>query len=472
MDRLLPNRTSSTTRIFSQFLPLSFLVVAVAIVGCHCGAETETAAGDTCHAEGERDGNLTCVDGEWVQDEADAGFTDIIEGDACEPESHEEFCERYEVECGSFTGEDNCGHERNVHCEEFDGYTCEDSETCVYADDNNNLDTNTCRCPELGDDPAREICNYADAECGTVDAEDVCEAWAGLGEVECGECDGGDECGEEIDNVCGCPCEIDGQCYVDGDSSPDEECLICDPDESSEAFTEAEDGTECEETGICEGGECICEQDEAECDGTCVDLDSNRDHCGECDTACDDNEVCDDGECTEGCSDDEALCDGMCVDTDTDTDHCGECDSACSTDDDTATAECDEGACVIECDDENETYCTDACTDTDTDEDHCGECGSECSTDIDGAIAQCIDGECEISCEDDAHTLCEDEQICANLDNDEDHCGECGNECGDTQVCFNETCEGPGGSCEGDGDCLPNQQCCDDECIAMNQQCN
>lgn len=405
-------------------------IVATLALACQCGPESGIAPGDACDEEGEHQEGFVCVDGQWVDETTDVGFDIDEEGDVeedndvddeeCEPESHEEFCERHDIECGSLEAEDNCGEERTVHCDEFDGYGCDDPKVCVHAEDDGDLDTNVCRCPSLGDSPAQEICNYADAECGTVDAEEVCEDWDGLGEVDCGQCDGDDECGEEIDNVCGCPCEIDGDCYASGETASDNECLICDPEEDDEEFTEAEDGTSCEDDGVCESGECVCENEDAICDDECVDLDSNRDHCGECDNECDDDEVCDGGECVDSCPDEDAMCDGECVDLDSDVDHCGECNNECTTNDPDASASCEDGDCVYECEDEEDTFCGGICTDT---------------------------------------------------DQDRNHCGECDNQCGINEFCNDGSCEGLDGSCEDEDDCGTGQQCCEDQCIPAAAPC-
>jgi hypothetical protein len=44
------------------------------------------------------------------------------------------------------------------------------------------------------------------------------------------------------------------------------------------------------------------------------------------------NEVCEDGSCGNECSGNNVECDGSCVNLQTDVEHCGECDYACSVD--------------------------------------------------------------------------------------------------------------------------------------------
>ncbi len=137
---------------------------------CTCSSDEVTPiSGEDCDEEGERDGNLICEDGIWVEDDADVfegdadivtdanGFDsdidDDVDGDtdnggdvSCDAESHREFCERYEVECGSFSGLDNCDEERTVHCGDLDGFQCESPKLCAHAEDDDYLDTNQCVC--------------------------------------------------------------------------------------------------------------------------------------------------------------------------------------------------------------------------------------------------------------------------------------------------------------------------------------
>ena len=400
----------------------------------------------------------------------DGGDEDAGESDACQAESDEEFCGRLDVECGSLSAEDDCGEERLVHCEDFDGFQCDEPRICAHAADDDDLDTNLCRCPELGDEPAAQICEIAGAECGTVDAGGVCEGWDGLGEVQCGECEDGVECGVEIENVCGCPCEIDGECYADGDASSDDACLICDSEESDDEFVEAPDGTECEEGGVCEAGECVCGDDTTECGDECVDVDADRNHCGECDNACGDDQVCSDGECEDSCPEGESICEEECVDQHSDLEHCGECENACETDVDDAEVLCDEGECIIVCDDDDAEVCEDECTDTSDDPDHCGACGDECTTDVAGAVASCDDGECAEVCQVEDEEICDDE--CVDTGNDDDHCGECGVSCGINEVCNEGTCVDFTGECTDDDDCGSAQQCCNGQCLPAVQPCN
>jgi hypothetical protein len=79
-------------------------------------------------------------------------------------------------------------------------------------------------------------------------------------------------------------------------------------------------------------------------------------------------------------------CDGECFNLETDGEHCGDCDTDC------ATGEvCLEGSCETDCG--TLTECGTSCVDTDTDEMHCGDCGTPC-------LGTCVGGDCDLSCPD------------------------------------------------------------------------
>lgn len=88
----------------------------------------------------------------------------------------------------------------------------------------------------------------------------------------------------------------------------------------------------------------------------------------------------------------EQMCAGSCVDVTTDVDHCGECGHECHTEAD-AEPMCDAGQCSFSCVDDALDACLefDVCVDLETDEDHCGECGHACGDD-----GPCVGGVCEL----------------------------------------------------------------------------
>src|SRR5262249_295781 len=143
-------------------------------------------------------------------------------------------------------------------------------------------------------------------------------------------------CGKICPDTADC---VAGKCKCQpGDTLCGDQCVDTDVDE-------AHCGA-CDQTcigGTCDGGECVCPDGETNCGGTCANLDQDPKHCGSCDVACTDAEVCgvpDSGagggggapaggvhECV--CPPDREDCSGVCADLQTDHDHCGDCDTAC-----------------------------------------------------------------------------------------------------------------------------------------------
>ena len=517
------------------FAPVLTLAAAVVFIGCNITDDVATP-GESCDEEGATEGSLVCEDGTWVDTDLDAGFDvgdddageDIEEDVPCEPESNEEFCTRLGAECGEVVENDNCGDARSVTCSEYGGFGCGGLGTCLLADDDEELESNICDCPDVDFDASdADICQELGAECADVDPGEFCVLWDDVEPVDCGECDGDKECGLADPNVCGCPCEIDDGCQADGDTAEENPCLICAPDESTEAFTELDDGTECDDNAICDAGACICSEGYDDCDGDCVDTDQNHSHCGECgdpcttdvdggepvcddgtcgveclddnETPCEDagicadldddeahcgecgnscgaNEVCDGGscvcdsgyeECGDQCVDVDSSydeCNGVCVDTDADHDHCGGCDQGCE-----GIEVCDDGTCEENCP-SGQTACDGACVDTDTDDDHCGSCDNDCPDDVSGASPTCDGGSCGYECDDSSDTLCESDGLCTDTDTDDEHCGTCGNDCGSDEFCSDGECVECTGDQHCDGDC---ESCSNDgECVDTDSLCS
>lgn len=108
----------------------------------------------------------------------------------------------------------------------------------------------------------------------------------------------------------------------------------------------------------CDGDFNFC-GDPADGTGRCVDLQSDPNHCGECDNECSGDDttigVCDAGSCTTACDSSAgfAACTGPgeCTDLNTDPDHCGSCGNVCPTD------ECEAGRCVpFDCDPDEDPF--------------------------------------------------------------------------------------------------------------------
>lgn len=114
---------------------------------------------------------------------------------------------------------------------------------------------------------------------------------------------------------------------------------------------------------------------------TCVDLMTDAQHCGGCDSACPESVPCQDGSCA--CPPGTVLCGDACVDTNANGQHCGDCDSPCE-----PGLLCNAGTCAAGCD--GLTECDGGCVDTTTDGLHCGGCSQPCTMG-----AGCMGGACE-----------------------------------------------------------------------------
>lgn len=338
------------------------------------------------------DGEEPDADGDLDTGDDAGGDADTGDDAGCESEPDEEFCANHGAECGVVTGDDQCGETHTVNCDEVDDLGCEAPRVCAE---------NSCECEELS---VEDICHLAEAECGSVDASEVCSEWDVI--IDCGVCEGDKDCSES-GNFCGCPCEIGDQCYASGATDGEDVCQVCSPDQSENSFSDAEDGTFCGDNKECQSGECKCK--------------AGFDPCGD-----------------------------ECVDFETDLHHCGGCAQECDTNID-AEAMCVSGDCIFECNNEEDDYCPEqhVCADLMSDDANCGGCGNNCRDD-----QTCFEGDC---CVDDRP----DEEICREADRE---CGTMTDECGNEVIC--DHCEN-GESCQG-GQCIcpTGSTCCasDDDC--------
>lgn len=143
----------------------------------------------------------------------------------------------------------------------------------------------------------------------------------------------------------------------------------------------------CAEGEACMDGACVPPCAGEICGTQCIDTAADPAHCGGCGRQCDNSAVCTDGVCVQACADacdsDELCiagtcecrsgtvdCDGDCVDLRTDDDHCGGCERECD------DMFCGGGECVTSCGALQ--ACESACVDFDTDPMHCGGCEREC----------------------------------------------------------------------------------------------
>jgi hypothetical protein len=136
---------------------------------------------------------------------------------------------------------------------------------------------------------------------------------------------------------------------------------------------------------VCSAGECsaICQEELDMCDGRCVDVESDRFNCGDCERPCDAGYLCDRGACVLQCPPGESDCVARCVDVLHDRVHCGDCATRCADGQD-----CFDGVCQATCS-PGLVDCTGSCVDVDHDPANCGDCGVLC-----GDAEGCVDGAC------------------------------------------------------------------------------
>ncbi len=140
-------------------------------------------------------------------------------------------------------------------------------------------------------------------------------------------------------------------------------------------------GVACTTGAQCTAGVCACFDGLNACALGCSNPLSDGNNCGGCGIVCEGALVCSQGGCTDSCAASETQCGNSCVDTQTDTANCGMCGISCA-----AGQSCTAGACSCP---GGQTSCNGTCTDTLSDPAHCGTCGNSC-----GAGA-CVSGVCE-----------------------------------------------------------------------------
>lgn len=217
--------------------------------------------------------------------------------------------------------------------------------------------------------------------------------------------------------------------------------------------------------------------------GLCtVNLDTDPEHCGDCDTVCPNNLqivqklhstfACSQGRCHISCSTGFTDCDGFVddgceIETDYDPFNCGACGKAC------APGEvCWLGACGCP---PGYKVCDGTCAKTDDDIFNCGTCGNACdpSTAPDNDTTwpcgtdtfpgnttfACAMSACKVLCAPgfaDCNTDVCDDGCETFTDGDPDHCGDCNTKCKPEQICNNGKCI-----------CEPDKTRCGTNCVDL-----
>ncbi|MBN1771275.1 MAG: hypothetical protein JXB32_08450 [Deltaproteobacteria bacterium] len=175
---------------------------------------------------------------------------------------------------------------------------CDPASGCVYT-------PNTAACDDgnactVGDACSGGVCSGAARDCDddNVCTDDGCDPATGCTHVNnTAACDDGNAC--TVDDACSggsCTgaardCNDDNVCTDDG----------CDPATGcthTNNTAACDDGELCTTPDVCSGGVCVgTATGLTECDGACYDLLTDRNHCGDCDTACLFDEDCVGGHC-------------------------------------------------------------------------------------------------------------------------------------------------------------------------------
>ncbi len=219
----------------------------------------------------------------------------------------------------------------------------------------------------------------------------------------------------------------------------------------------------------CVAGACVatsCPMGQTACPSAgCVNLMTDRNHCGACSQRCMSSQSCTAGRCvavvTSGCMVDgdcatgercvsgvctatmtmacmapRTMCGMACVDTQTDRNQCGACGVVCVRD-----SGCYLGTCQRELDCNGNGF-IDVRPDGDTEYidtsiTNCGGCSRRCVRAVGGGAPTCTMGVCSSPCPF-GQTSCSG--TCVNTGNDPNNCGGCGTRCSPTQVCSMGTC--------------------------------
>ena len=122
---------------------------------------------------------------------------------------------------------------------------------------------------------------------------------------------------------------------------------------------------------------------------------------------------------------------------------------------------CTDGSCEDDCAD-HQTRCDGQCVDTDNNDAHCGQCGEPCT-----GIAVCSGGACVDSCPS-GQDACNGG--CHNFDSSDEHCGECGNSCSTDEECQDGSCVCANACCS-NSDCAFNEECQGGSCVCTASCC-
>jgi endo-1,4-beta-D-glucanase Y len=167
-----------------------------------------------------------------------------------------------------------------------------------------------------------------------------------------------------------------------------------------------------------------CSNNQDECNGTCVNVQTDQQNCGACGKTCGTGTTCQNGSCS--CASGLVSCGGSCVASNVQ--HCGTSCTACS-----SAQVCVNNACSGSCP-TGTMKCSDGACSANNDSAHCGNSCTVCS-----GGTSCVNGSC--ACASSNQMVCNG--ACTDVTTTA-HCGSCTNVCGAGQSCTNGQCVGGG----------------------------
>ncbi len=191
----------------------------------------------------------------------------------------------------------------------------------------------------------------------------------------------------------------------------------------------------CADGKICQNNACVAGAGMTYCSGATIDTRINIDHCGDCNHKCGEGLICSEGTCKAGNG--LMYCHDVKITSTNDSANCSGCDNLCP-----IGSRCGTNSGVVTCiEGIGSTYCNGVSRNTSNDSANCGQCGKMCSV---GEI--CQSGVCTTGT---ASTYCNG--VSRNTSNDSTNCGQCEKVCGVGEICSNGVCITGTGSTYCDG---------------------
>ncbi len=197
------------------------------------------------------------------------------------------------------------------------------------------------------------------------------------------------------------------------------------------------------------------------CSGTCFNLRKDVDNCGKCGVSCKDGNVCVQGACAVACGGGTTKCGTTCIDTKADAENCGGCGGKCA-----SGQVCSGGKCATTCQQPYSLCGGDAggggavhCADLQANDNDCGQCGNACAS---GYV--CRLGKCTSTCGPNLSKCPVDGgDQCVDTTNDPNNCGACGQQCKSNETCVAQD----GGPSKCELGCGPGTTACGQNCVDL-----